>query len=158
MDREKKNPCKAWPCYISNVVSGLYFSKETSNRMKSAKAHGWPCCTVWGSLCHILLSLRIHYTESTTLPQAVSIFSAILRSVTGTKAQGNCSMDLAIDVKATSVPVCHFVCLFDYLEMQLFICMLIVFGGHLHTYFNPQIYLLLFVFSAIRALASKDIS
>lgn len=67
-------------------------------------------------------------------------------------------MDLAIDVKATFVPLCHFVCLFGYLEMQLFLCMLIVSGGHLHTYFNPQIYQLLFVFSAIRALASKDIS
>lgn len=41
----------------------------------------------------------------------------ILRSVSGTKAQGKCSMDLAINVKASFVPLCYFVCLSGYLEM-----------------------------------------
>ena len=31
----KQHPCKAWPCSILNVVSGLYFAKEISQVFQS---------------------------------------------------------------------------------------------------------------------------
>lgn len=53
--------------------------------------------------------------------------------------------------------LCIFVYLSSDLDMQLCDCMMIVFGGHLHTYCNPRIYHLLCLLSAIRALESINI-
>lgn len=96
----KKSPCKAWPCSILNVVSGLYFSKETSKSQACYKACGDLIVQCGDSLCHIFC-LRIHYAGLTAPPQLMSTFPGNCKVSPCTKAHGKCFMDLAANVKAT---------------------------------------------------------
>lgn len=104
--------------------------------------------------CHIL-SLRIHYAESLITSQAVSIFPRNSKVCSCTKAQGKCSMDLAINVKATCYPIyfCQPVELSRHVTIRLYD------DGHWWTfaYILKYIYQLLCMLSVNRALASIDI-